>query len=353
MAKKKASTSKFIKVLKVLLVLSVAGFLLMIADFYRKIYYPNINLKERTTTYIYIPTGAVYDDVVRILLENNILLSLSSFEWLARQVDYPDNVHPGKYLIKKSMNNKDLLLLLRSGRQTPVKVTFNNIRRKEELAGRLSRYLEPDSLELITLLTDDEYLSKYGFDSRNVLSLFIPNTYELYWNTSSENLIRKMYKEYRKFWSQERLNKAKSIGLTPAEVAVMASIVEQETHRDEEKETIAGVYMNRLRKGYRLEADPTLVYALGDFTIKRVLNEYKKLDSPYNTYMYTGLPPGPICMPSISSLEAVLNYRKHDYFYFCAKEDFSGLHVFARTYPEHLINARRYQRELNRRNIRS
>jgi UPF0755 protein len=355
MSKKKPSPSrqKLSKVVKVLILFAVAGIIFGISDLYKKIYYPNVSVTERTATYIYIPTGATYDDVIRILVNNNILISLSSFEWVASRLSYRDHIRPGKYLVKKNMNNRELVSMLRAGRQTPVKLTFNNIRTREALASRLSRSLEPDSALLMELLSDDEYLSKFGFTSETVMAMFIPNTYELYWNTSADKLFHKMHKEYTKFWTPQHIARAEEIGLTQVQVSVLASIVEQETHKNDEKSTVAGVYMNRIKKGYKLEADPTLVYALGDFTIRRVLNAYKSLDSPYNTYKYAGLPPGPICMPSLSSLKAVLNYKKHDYFYFCAREDFSGYHVFARDYTDHLANARRYQKELNKRNIRS
>ena len=345
-------SSKAGKVIKILIVFMVAGVVFAISELYREVYYPNVALKERTTTYIYIPTNAGYNDVIRILLEHNILINLSSFEWVANRLDYREHIHPGKYLVRKEMSNKDLVLMLRSGRQTPVKLTFNNIRTRDQLASRLSHDLEPDSVQLTSLLSDNDYLSKFGFNEETVMCMFIPNTYELYWNTSADALMSKMFKEYTKFWTPENIARARETGLTPVQISVLASIVEQETHKNDEKPIVAGVYMNRIKKGYKLEADPTLVYALGDFTIKRVLNAYKSLDSPYNTYKYEGLPPGPICMPSISSLNAVLNYRKHDYFYFCAKEDFSGYHTFARNYEDHLLNARKYQKELNKRNIK-
>lgn len=345
-------SSKAGKIIKVLIVFMIVGVVFAISELYREVYYPNVALKERSTTYVYIPTNASYTDVIRILVGNNILINISSFEWVANCLDYKKHIHPGKYLVRKDMSNKDLVLMLRSGKQTPVKLTFNNIRTRDQLAGRLSQELEPDSLQLISLLSDREYLSKFGFTEETVISMFIPNTYELYWNTSADALMSKMFKEYTKFWTPENTAKAKETGLSPLEVSVLASIVEQETHKNDEKPLVAGVYMNRINKKYKLEADPTLVYALGDFTIKRVLNAYKSLDSPYNTYKYEGLPPGPICMPSISSLKAVLNYKRHDYFYFCAREDFSGYHTFARNYEEHLLNARKYQKELNKRNIK-
>jgi UPF0755 protein len=251
------------------------------------------------------------------------------------------------------MNNKELVLLLRSGKQTPVRLTLNNIRLKENLAGLVSGSLEIDSAEFLELILDDETMKPYGLDGENSLSLFIPNTYEFYWNTPAEKFLEKMGKEYNKFWNEQRRNQAKSIGLTPSKVSVLASIVEQETKQIDEKDEVAGVYMNRIRKGWKLEADPTLVFALGDFTVRRVLNAYKQIDSPYNTYLYQGLPPGPICMPSVSSVDAVLNYTRHDFLFFCASVDSPGFHCFAKTYEQHKVNARKFQKELNKRNIRS
>ena len=266
---------------------------------------------------------------------------------------YKKHVKPGKYLIRAGMSNKALITLLRSGKQTPVRLTFSNIRTVEQLAGVAGVYLEADSASIALLFHDDAYQKQFGFNGSNSICVLIPNTYEFYWNTSAEQFYQRMTKEYKVFWNQKRKDKAKEIGLTQCEVAPLASIVEQETRKTDDQPVVAGVYMNRYKKGWKLEADPTLVYALGDFTIRRVLNEYKEIDSPYNTYMYTGLPPGPICMPSISSLDAVLNYRHHDFLFFCAKEDFSGYHVFAKTYDAHLLIARRFQKELSRRGIRS
>lgn len=352
-AKKKPGSSGVVKkTIRVIIILLVGGFLIMLSELYRRVYYPNINLKERTTTFLYIHTGASYRDVLEEMSRQNLLKNQNSFDWLARQVDYPNHIHPGKYLIAKTMSNKDLVWLLHSGRQTPVKLIFNNIRTTTDLAGRFSHQLEPDSLQLLNLFNDEAFLSQYDVTPNTVMALFIPNTYEMYWNTSAENLLRKMYLEYQRFWTDKNKELAKKIGLTPIEVSIMASIVEQETRRDQEKPVVAGVYMNRLKRGLRLEADPTLVFALGDYSIKRVLNAYKALESPYNTYKYAGLPPGPICMPSVSSIQSVLHFQHHDFLFFCAKEDFSGFHVFAKNYAQHLQNARRYQTELNKRNIK-
>lgn len=318
---------------------------------YRQILAPNVSITNENE-YVYLPTGSTFSQVVDSLQASGRLQNVASFKWIAERMGYPEKIKPGKYQLRDGMNNRELVQLLRSGKQVPVKLIFNNIRTKSDLAGKISRQLEVDSLQLLRLLNDSTLLTPLGFNTENVLCMFIPNTYEVYWNMSAEKFFKKMDAEYENFWNKTRLQKAKDAGLTPIQVSVLASIVQSETSRNSEKSAIAGVYMNRLRKNWKLEADPTLIYAMNDFSIKRVLNEYKEIDSPYNTYKYFGLPPGPICLPEISSLEAVLNFSSHDYMYFCAREDLSGYHSFASDLKTHMLNARRYQAELNRRNIR-
>lgn len=320
--------------------------------FYRQVFAPNISIEEKEI-YLLIPTGSSFKDVLNRLQKSGCLKDKESFVWVARQMKYDRRVKPGRYRIRREMSNRQLVSLLRSGQQSPVKLTFNNIRTATELAGVIGRKLEADSAELAELFGDEKFLAQYGLTKATGLCIIIPNTYEFYWNTSAQQFFLRMSKEYRKFWTENRKGKAREAGLTPGEVVVLASIVEKESQMTDERATIAGVYMNRLRDDWKLEADPTLVYAAGDFTIRRVLNEHKKIDSPYNTYLYKGLPPGPICIPSISSIDAVLNFEKHNYYYFCARDDFSGYHSFAKTYSDHLLNARRFQKELNRRGIRS
>jgi UPF0755 protein len=281
------------------------------------------------------------------------LVDEKTFRWTAERLKYTNAVKPGKYLLKPKMNNKELITLLRSGEQTPVMVIFNNIRTKDQLAQKISEQIEAPSLAILNLLNDQDYTRQLGFTPDNVLSLFIPDTYEFYWNTPADKFIKRMKTEYSKFWTDSMRLRAKNIGFNPVEVSVLASIVQQETNKNDEKSVIAGVYINRYRKGWRLDADPTLIFALGDYSVNRVLNAYKQIDSPYNTYMYAGLPPGPICLPTIASLKAVLNYSKHNYMYFCARDDFSGYHSFAATYDQHLVNARRFQKALDKRGIKS
>jgi UPF0755 protein len=329
-----------------LLVAMYMGYLL-----YHSFYASNVWLNGKKSTYIYIPTKANFEDVKAILYLNGLIVNRNSFEWMARIKQYPGHIRPGRYKIIEGMNNSSLINKLRSGNQDAVNLVFNNIRNTEQLAGRISKEIEADSASIIRLLNDSLYVAKFGMTPRNVITLFIPNTYQVYWNITANDFVERMAKEYKKFWNDSRKNKLTEIRLTRTEVMTLASIVEKETNRNDEKPDVAGVYINRLHNGWLLQADPTLVFALGDFSIKRVLNEYKRINSPYNTYMYIGLPPGPICLPSISSIDAVLNYRKHNYMYFCAREDFSGYHNFAVNAEEHQLNANRYQQALNRRKI--
>lgn len=309
------------------------------------------NFMPEKTSYVYIYPEKDYDDLCRQLEDSAGCRNIRTFEQCARLLRYPTNMHTGRYLVKSGMNNWELLNRLRHGFQAPIRITFNNIRKKQDLAARLSEQLMVDKDELISLMDDSSYCESMGFTLSTIEAMFIPNTYEVYWNISAEKLMQRMKREYDAFWTNARQTKANRIGLSPVEVAVLASIVEEESAVADEYPTIAGLYINRLYKGMYLQADPTVKYAFGDFTLQRVLNVHKSVDSPYNTYMYGGLPPGPLRIPSIQSIDAVLNYKKHNYLYMCAKEDFSGRHNFASTLAEHNLNAKRYQEELNRRGI--
>jgi len=347
--KKKSSFRKFVTAFFLLAILGCGG---MVYELYSRVYQLNIVLPDNAEKYIYIPSNSEFTDVVKILLENGLLINANSFEWLAKQKKYDTNIKAGRYRINRALNNNDLVNLLRSGKQTPIKVTFNNLRNKEQLAGKIASQIEADSLSILKYITDTTFLNKLKLNTDNVACLFIPNTYEFYWNTSVEGFVNRMVKEYSNFWNSSRKKKAAEIKLNYYQVAVLASIVEKEQSikRDERPE-IAGVYLNRLKKRMKLESDPTLIFALGDFTIKRVLNKDKKVESPFNTYKNKGLPPGPICIPSINAIDAVLNASEHNYIFMCAKEDFTGYHNFAKTYAKHLINARKYQKALNKRKI--
>lgn len=328
----------------ILLILAVTGF-----NYYLKFFGANVTGKE---DYLYIRTGSSFHDVLQTVKKQEIVKDTTSFIWAAQNMDYPARVKPGKYRLKKGMSNRRLINMLKAGNQEPVKLAYQNIRLKENFAGTVSKQIEADSLSIIRLLDSASFIEKYGFSTDNVYVMFVPNSYELYWNTSAEGLFKRMYDEYQKFWTPARKAKAAEIGLSPIQVSVLASIVDGEALHDKEMPMIAGLYMNRYKKGMKLEADPTVIFANNDFNIHRVLNKHLRKESPYNTYLHTGLPPGPIAMPSIKAIDAVLNYSKHDYIYMCAKEDFSGYHAFASTIQQHLINARKFQEALNQRNIK-
>jgi len=318
---------------------------------YKEIKQPNVSLQGKDNELLYIPTGSDYKAVTNILFENNIILDKSSFEWVAAKKNYAANIKPGRYRIKKGMSNEALINMLRSGKQEPVKLVINNIRTKEKLAGVIGKQIEADSTKLLKLLNNNLFLSKFGLTKETSVCIFIPNTYELYWNTSAEEFVDRMYKEYQHFWNADRLNKAKTIGRTPFEIITIASIVQEETNKNDEKPQLAAVYLNRLKKGMRLQACPTVKFALNDFEIKRLRTKHLEFESPYNTYTNYGLPPGPICIPTITSIDAVLKNFKHNYLYFCAKDDFSGYHAFASTLEQHNRNAEKYQKALDRNRI--
>ncbi len=295
--------------------------------------------------YVHVPTGADFERVVDILKKNGFIKDEVNFRWLAEQMNYKkDKMRAGRFKIEPGWTNRQLIQHLRNGEQAPVKVVLNNERLLEEVAGKASKFIEADSLSLIRAFKNPQLLKEHGLKVETVISTFIPNTYEMYWNTDAKGFVQRMIKEHNIFWEKEnRRSKAKDLGLTEAEVYTLASIVERETNAVSEKPTIAGVYLNRLRIDMKLQADPTCVFATRDFATRRVTNYHTSFDSPYNTYMYKGLPPGPISMASIPSLDAVLNPQKHNYLYFCAKPDESGTHSFAETFAAHKVNATRFQ----------
>lgn len=317
---------------------------------YINIYASNTALPAKSKVeYIYIKDNTSAEEVYQML--KPYLLSEPKFRYWANFKGYDKSVKPGRYAIKNGMSNNQLVGILRSGAQTPVRLTFNNVRTKADLAGKIGKYLECDSLCFLKVFNDPAVHQRYGYNAETFMSMFIPNTYEIYWNTKPEVFLERMKKEYSKFWTDERQSKAKAMGLSPLEVSVLASIVQSETVMQSDAKIIAGVYVNRLAKGMKLEADPTVKFGLGDPTLKRILFRHLEYDSPYNTYMYTGLPPGPICLPSITNLDATLNFEKHEYIFFVAREDFSGYSNFAKTLEQHNQNARRYQQALNSRGI--
>jgi len=328
-----------------LILLTAAG--VVAHGFYERVHSVNMTVLQKDDPFLHIPSGSSFDDVCLLLAEAG-LHDAESFRWVAGRMNYAGRVKSGRYRLTDGMTNIELVRMLRSGRQIPVNVTFNNIRFNTQLAGAVTRNIEADSASVMALLVDSAYLAeRFKLAPHTVMSLFIPNTYEFFWDTSAEGFMDRMAREYDRFWTESRRQKAREAKLTPLQVSILASIIEEETQKDSEKPTMAGVYINRLNRGMLLQADPTLKFAAGDFTIRRLLNRHKEVDSPYNTYKHAGLPPGPICAPSIASIDAVLNYVKHDYIFFCARADFSGYHNFARTLQQHNRNAQEYHRALN------
>lgn len=325
--------------------------LLILFQIYRKVYAPNTIVQGSDPCYLFIPTGSEIGDVRNLLEEAGVIRNIKTFEWVAERKNYPNHVRPGRYRISNGMNNNELVNRLRSGRQEPVNLIFNSVRTLEKLSGIVSNQIEADSLEILNYLKTETNILKFGFNENTVMGMFIPNTYEVYWNSSAEQFISRMEREYRRFWTEERKRKAEELGLTPQEVSTLASIIDEETNKNDEKPTIAGVYLNRLVRGIPLQACPTLRYATGDYTIRRVLLEHMEIESPYNTYKFRGIPPGPISIPSIAGIDAVLNAEHHDYYYFSAKEDMSGYHYFSKTLAEHNRRARLYQKALDEQRV--
>lgn len=326
--------------------------LLLAAGFwaYRMVLASNFSIKE--TTYVYVDSQKNFNDLCNQLKDSASCKSLTSFKQLAYLIGYPDKMKTGRYAIEPGTGNLRLLKNLIGGLQSPIRITFNNIRLRTDLAQRLDDQLMVTKDELLTRFADSAYCAELGFTTETIQCMFIPNTYELYWDITSDYFMKRMQKEYKAFWTADRLAKAAKIGITPVQVSVLASIVEEETAKADEMGMVAGLYLNRLQINMPLQADPTVKYAVGDVTLKRIMFEHLQVESPYNTYKHTGLPPGPIRVPSIKGINAVLNHDQHNYIYMCAKEDFSGRHNFASTLAEHAKNANRYRAELNRRQIK-
>lgn len=334
-----------------LLGLVICGFIAY--QIYSAIFSPNTNFTNEEA-YVYIASDADIDDVARNL--EPLLKDLGSFRAVADRKGYSTNIKGGKYAIKKGMNNNEIINTLRS-KNLPVRVSFNNQESLSHLAGRIAEQLEADSVSLVRTMNDSSFLAANGFDEDTKLAMYIPNTYEFFWNTDAEGFRDRMLQEYQRFWNDERKKKAEALGLSPTQVSALASIVQKETVKVDERPTVAGVYINRLKRGIPLQADPTVIYAIKketqnyDTIIKRVLYKDLEIDSPYNTYKYAGLPPGPIAMPDISSIEAVLNPKKHDYLYFVADVSNFGYHKFAETLAQHNRNKVQYIKWLNEQKI--
>jgi UPF0755 protein len=312
---------------------------------------PNIFPRTHEKSFLCIPDSSSFKDVSKLLNKDANVLSNYSFEQAAKLLRYGKRIRSGRYALKAGMNNFQLIRMLRSGRQAPVHLSFNNIRTKEQLAGRLGSQLMADSVSILKLLNDTAFLANYKLNPCTSISLFVPNTYEVFWNMNAKDLFKRMDKEYTSFWTEERKAKAAAIPLSLSEVSTMASIVEEETNNKHDRPMVAGLYINRLKADMPLQADPTIKFAVGDFTIKRVLFAHLRTESAYNTYKYLGLPPGPIRVATPSGIDAVLNYVHHKYIYMCASETLNGEHKFAATWEEHQANAKKYRDELNKRNI--
>ncbi|WP_207510888.1 endolytic transglycosylase MltG [Longitalea luteola] len=303
---------------------------------------------NQKSKYLYIRTGhATWPEVLKTFRDSNLVKSPAALDLLATRLGVPEKLKAGRYEIKQGMSLMDISRLLRNGTQAPVKLIITKLRTKENLAGFLGRKMEVDSADVIAWMTNPDTLQPYGFDSNTVMAMIYPNTYTYFWNASIHTIFNKFYNEYKKVWTDARREQARKQGLTPAMAYTLASIVEEETNDLEEKDTIASVYLNRLRKGMRLQADPTIKFAMKDFTLKRIYLKYLTVESPYNTYMNTGLPPGPICTPSLQTLDAVLQSPQTNYLYFVAKSDFSGRHVYTETYDQHLKVAKEFQKALD------
>lgn len=318
------------------------------------VYYYFLQKPNTTVTddgLLYIQPSDSFETVLASLKAKGYLANEYTFRKIAVLKKYPARIKAGRYRVKQGMNNNELVNMLRSGKQEAIHFTFNNLRRLEDFAGLLYRQTGIDSAAFLEYAHNTEKVSKLGFTPENFIAMFIPNTYQIYWHTPLESFINRMLHEYQKFWTDIRKEKAEKAGLSPMDVIIIASIVEEETNQADEYPVIAGVYINRLRKGWKLEACPTLKFALNDFSLKRILDKHLLTDSPYNTYKHIGLPPGPVRMPSSQVIDAVLNYQQHNYMFFCAKSDFSGKHYFSRTLREHNRHANEYHKALNKMRI--
>lgn len=349
-AKKKKANPGYVKVLVALAI--VLGIVLAGSAyfFYSRAFRSNLVLSHGEK-YVYIRTGATFEDVMQELGREGMLHNTESFRWLAEQMHYDEQIKPGRYSVRPGMNNRELIELLRSGEQEPVELVFKNIKNRFELAGKVSKFIEADSSEILKTISSSEFREQYGLNPENALSLIFPDTYLFYWNTPAKEFVDSMGINYRSFWNSERKDIASKMGLSTAEVSVLASIIQQESNRKDEWPVIAGVYLNRLKKNMKLQADPTVKFAVGDDGIRRIKGNHLKVNSPYNTYQNFGLPPGPIALAKKESIDAVLNYQTHSYLYFCARPDRSGYHDFASTYTEHTRNASRYRKSLDARGI--
>lgn len=337
------------KILKIISTFAILGLMAVIGGYYYFLQKPNLAVTDDGV--IYIQPDASFEEVIGALNSKGYLVNEYTFRKIATLKKYPNRIKAGRYRLKHGMSNNELVNMLRSGQQEAIRFTFNNLRRLEDFAGVLYRQIGIDSVAFLEYAHNTEKVEEFGFTPDNFIGMFIPNTYQIYWHTPLESFIKRMYGEYQKFWTPARKEKAQKAGFSPMDIIIIASITEEETNQADEYPIIAGVYINRLKRGWKLEACPTLKFALDDFSLKRILDKHIQIDSPYNTYKYSGLPPGPVRMPSAQVIDAVLNYKQHDYMFFCAKSDFSGKHCFSRTLREHNRYARQYHNALNKRRI--
>ncbi|WP_303660483.1 endolytic transglycosylase MltG [Bacteroides caecimuris] len=340
------------KLIKSKLYLYIAGGCLLLIIFLFYYYFFSAFSIKSDISYVYIDNDDTADSVYTKLGAIGSNHTIAGFKTLARHTGYEENIRTGRYVINPGEGVMKVFRRIKNGQQTSVSLTIPEARTMEKLAGALSKRLMIDSTTIIKTLTDSTTCAAYGYDTASIVAMFVPNTYDIYWNTSIDKFMERMEKEHAKFWNKERTEKAKAMNMTPVQVATLASIIDEETANTAEKPMVAGMYYNRLKTDMPLQADPTIKFALKNFGLRRIYNKLLRVDSPYNTYKNTGLPPGPIKVASIAGIDAVLNHAEHDYIYMCAKEDFSGTHNFAITYEEHLRNAAKYSKALNERGIK-
>jgi UPF0755 protein len=349
MAKSKGGIIKKVILLLVLSILAFGGYWA-----YETVFKNNVHLDGKKFTYIYIKTGATFDDVLDELYSENIIDDHASFEWMAKEMNLPEHINSGKYRIDASMSNRSIVKMIINAKQEKVKLYFNSqIRNKEQFVAYVDDKLEINNSELEEFCANEKNIEEhFGLTADNIMCLIVPESYEVNWNTSIDDLFSLLKKSYDAVWTKNKIAKAKTIGYSVPEVITIASITQSESAIKTEQQKIAGVYINRLKQNMKLQADPTIVFANQNFDAQRVLSSDKEIDSPYNTYMYKGLPPGPICLVNPSTIDAVLNYTKSNFIYFCANPDFSGYSSFTNDYVVHQKNAKAYQEALNKRGIK-
>jgi UPF0755 protein len=333
------------------IILGTICILILIAGFFAWKFFASPVTTEKGGVYLYIKTGSSFKDVQDELIKNKFIHNPIWFKMAANTVGYK-NVKPGRYKITKGMNLVDLVRMLKNGQQSPVNFVITKIRTKESLAQKAGVSFEFDSLQMIKLLNNADSLKNYSLDTNTVMAIVLPLTYEIKWNTTAQKVFQQFYTAYKNFWTDERKEKAAKLNLTPLEVSALASIIDEETNKEDDRANIASVYMNRIAQGIPLQADPTIKFALKNFELRRILEGHLKVNSPYNTYQNKGLPPGPICTPGLETIDAVLDAPKTDYLYFVANSDFSGTHIFTSNYKDHMKYAHLYQEELNKRNVK-